>query len=236
MRELIGSMLDNDSAFGRLMTKLGVMIGANIMFVFFSMPVITIGPAFVALYHVMLKSMRGDGVINPFKEYWKAFRSNFKQSMILWGSAMLLALFFFVDFRIVYQASGFIQGFRYPLFALTVILICLLIYTSYAMAAFEDSIPHLVRNAIFLMMKNPIALVTILFFHIFPMYLTYSDPQMMPLYGFIWVTFGFGAIAKIGAAFLMPIIEPYMPVEEEDFIPDEPTEEEILEMMLKLGM
>ena len=43
MRELMSSFLSNDSAFGRLMTRCGVVIGANLMFVLFSLPVITIG-------------------------------------------------------------------------------------------------------------------------------------------------------------------------------------------------
>lgn len=236
MRELIGSMLDNESAFGRLMTRLGIIIGANLMFVFFSMPMITLGPALVALYHVMLKTLR-EGSLNPFSEYWKAFRANFKQSMIFWVITLFLGIFFFVDFRIVFQTVGFIHALRYPMFAMAVVFICLFIYTCYAMAAFEDSIPHLVRNGVYLMMKNPLGLITILFFHTFPLYLTYSDPQMMPLYGFVWVSFGFGLVALIGAAFLLPIMEPYLiPTEEEDSYSQEPSEEEVLEMMLKLGM
>ncbi|MCD7843485.1 MAG: YesL family protein, partial [Clostridiales bacterium] len=77
MAEMFRGFLSNDSAFGRLMTRLGIIIAANIMFAIFSLPVVTIGASYVALYHVMFKTLRGDGVINPFKQFWIGFKTNF---------------------------------------------------------------------------------------------------------------------------------------------------------------
>ena len=64
------------------MTHCGVAIGANLMFVLFSLPVITTGAAWTALEYTMLRAERGDGVINPFKEFWKGFKATWKQSTI----------------------------------------------------------------------------------------------------------------------------------------------------------
>ncbi|MCD8189212.1 MAG: YesL family protein, partial [Clostridiales bacterium] len=69
MAEMLQGFLSNESAFGRLMTRLGIIIAANVMFMIFSLPVFTVGAAYVALYHVMFKTLRGDGVINPFKQF-----------------------------------------------------------------------------------------------------------------------------------------------------------------------
>ena len=73
MRERIGSFLSNESSFGKFMTKFGIIVCANLMFVLFSLPMVTIGASYVALYHVMLKTLRGDGVLNPFKQLFKVF-------------------------------------------------------------------------------------------------------------------------------------------------------------------
>ena len=43
MNTLMQGFLDNDSFFGRFMTKLGIIIAANIMFVLLSIPFFTIG-------------------------------------------------------------------------------------------------------------------------------------------------------------------------------------------------
>ena len=45
MRERINAFLSNESSFGKLMTKLGIIIGANLMFALFSLPVFTVGAA-----------------------------------------------------------------------------------------------------------------------------------------------------------------------------------------------
>ena len=49
MNNMVQGFLDNDSFFGRFMTKLGIIIAANIMFVLLSIPFFTIGAGFSAL-------------------------------------------------------------------------------------------------------------------------------------------------------------------------------------------
>ena len=258
VHELLSGILSNESSFGRLMTRCGVIIGANLMFILFSFPVVTAGAAYVALYHVMFKALRGDGVINPFKQFWIGFKSNFKQATIAWICVLALLLLGFMDLRICMDAGGVIAAFRYPLYALGVGLCIIVIYLLPTMAAFQDTIPHLIRNSLFFAFRKPHKLLVMLFFNVFPMYLTYSDLQMMPLYAFLWCFFGFGAIAMLDAYLLLPEFKPYLPLVDDcgDFILDEngekiradseaiaevsgrqeKSQEEILEEMRKLGM
>lgn len=264
MHELLSGFLSNESSFGKLMTRLGVIIGANLMFVLFSMPIITTGAAYAALYHVMLKTLRGDGVVNPFVQFWKGFRGNFKQATITWVFALLLIGFGYVDLKICEQAGGMIALFRYPLYALGIILAVVLLYLYPTMAAFADTLPHLIRNGVYFALHKPWKVPIIAFFNIFPLYLTYTDPQMGPLYAFIWCFFGFGSIVLLGATLLLPDFKPYLPLVDAcgDFILDEEdeklwadspaeeiaaasagsaaghekTEAEMLEEMMKLGM
>ena len=212
MNELIGGFLSNESSFGRTMTKIGIIVGANLMFVFFSLPVVTIGASYVALYHVMLKTLRGDGVLNPFVQFWKGFRSNFKQGMIVGILAIVLAIFFYMDFQIVAQMSGGIAMIRYALWVLVGILMVAFLFLLPTMAAFADTIPNLLRNGIYFAMHKPLKTLVILFFDIFPLYLTYTDVQSQPLYAFVWFFFGFGALAMLGATLLLPEFKPYLPI------------------------
>lgn len=109
MREIIGSFLSNDSRFGKLITKIGIIIGANLMFVLFSLPVFTTGAAFTGLHTVMLKTLRGDGVVNPFKQFWIGFKTNFKQATITWILFLFLIAFGYWDVSICRQATGFMN-------------------------------------------------------------------------------------------------------------------------------
>ena len=106
MRDQINAFLSNDSSFGKLMTKIGIIIGANLMFVLFSLPVVTMGAAWTALCHVMLKTLRSDGVLNPFRQFWVGFRGNFKQATIAWIAALALVAFGYVDVQICLGADG----------------------------------------------------------------------------------------------------------------------------------
>ena len=258
MQEQINAFLSNDSSFGRLMTRLGIIIGANLMFVLFSLPVVTAGAAWAALCHVMLKVLRGDGVLNPFRQFWAGFRGNFRQATVVWIAALALAAFGFFDIRVCLNASGFVSDMRYAIYVLGVLMVIVLIYLFPVMAAFEDSLPHLLRNSVFFAMKKPWKLPILLFFHVFPMFLTYTDAQMLPLYAFLWVLFGFGAVAMLDARLMLPEFRPYLPLVDScgDFILDEngrrlmpdgqaaaagdaggeKTEQEILDEMRKLDM
>lgn len=212
MKQFLQGFLDNDSVFGRLMTRFGIVIGANLMFVFFSLPVVTIGASYVALYHVMLKTLRGDGVLNPFVHFWQGFKSNFKQATIYWVIFLALFAFGYVDVRFCQQmGGGVLQYFLYALYAMGIIVVTVTVFLFPVMAAFADTIPHLIRNAVYFALQKPFRLMVMLFFNVFPLYLTYTDPQMMPLYGFMWVMFGYGAIALLGAKLLLPSFQVYLP-------------------------
>ena len=265
MHELINGLISNESTFGRLMTRLGIVIGANLCFVLFSLPVVTTGASLAALYHVMLKVLRGDGVLNPFKTFWKGFKSNFRQGTIAFLIFGALLIFLLMDLYICRQAGGVIGAMQYPLYALCFVLILLALFLFPTMAAFEDSLPGLLRSSLYFALKTPWKTLVIAFFDLFPLYLTYTDAQYGPLYAFIWFFFGFGALALLGAYLLLPMYRPYLYEVDDsgDFILDEngqrikssalpldnpsgtqtqslsvheKSEEEILEEMKKLGM
>lgn len=216
MGERLQTFLDNDSTFGRLMTRCGIIIAANLMFLLFSMPVVTIGASYTALYHVMLKTLRGDGVINPFKQFWAGFKSNFKQATIYWIVLLALVVFGYADVTICRQAGGILQYFMYAIYALGMIALTITLHMFPVMAAFRDSILHLMRNALFFAVKKPVRTLILLFFNVFPLYLTYTDAQMQPLYAFIWCFFGFGALAMLGSYMLLPDFKIYLPEVDEN--------------------
>ena len=258
MRERINAFLSNESSFGKLMTKLGIIIGANLMFVLFSLPVLTLGAGWAALCHVMLKTLRGDGVLNPFKQFWLGFKANFRQATVVWLLTLALGFLGWLDVRFLLHQGGAMVNFRYAIYAVGLVLLIGVIYVFPVMVAFANKLPVLFRSAYYFALKNPLKLIVLLFFHVFPLYLTYTDAQMLPLYAFLWTFFGFGAIAMLTAKLLLPQFKPLLPLVDDagDFILDEngtplmPGQEdqipgegageksqaEILEEMKKLGM
>ena len=243
MGRFIYGIFQNDSAFGQLMTRIGMIIGANLMFVVFTLPVVTALPAAVALYHVMLRVLRSDGVLNPFKEFWIGFRSNWRQSLVYEIGLVMFGVLCYADLRFCMQAGGVFVYFRYAIVVLAIAAVIVTVYLLPVMAAFADTIPHLMRNAVFFAARKPWKIPVLVFFDVFPLYLTYTDPQTLPLYAFIWVTVGFGAVAMIGSSLLvrdfakfLPAVEDETAKQEEESGEGEEKAKKSLDEMKKLGM
>ena len=228
MNTWLQGFLDNDSFFGRFMTKLGIIIAANIMFIIFSLPFFTIGAGLTALYHVMFKTLRSGGVVNPFKQFWIGFKTNFKQATAAWLIFVFLMGFLTVDLQICAQAEGVIAGMRFVIYVIGAVIIFLYLYLLPTMAAFEDKLINLVKNAMAFLVRKPWKFAVIAFFDVFPLILTYTDLKDLPLYAFIWVLCGFGLQAMLGATLLLPEFRPFLPEVDSDgdFVADPSVDED----------
>ena len=177
MRERINAFLSNESSFGRLMTKLGIIIGANLMFVLFSMPVLTLGAAWAALDHVMLKTLRGDGVLNPFKQFWIGFKSNFRQATIAWLIALAVLALGWLDVRFLLHMGGPMVNFRYAVYGVGAVLLIGLIYLFPTMAAFSNKLPVLFRSGYYFALKSPCGSSSCCFSTCFPCFSPIPTPR-----------------------------------------------------------
>ena len=231
------------------MTRCGIIIACNLLFVLLSLPMVTLGPAWCAMSHVFLRTLRGDGELNPLREFWKGLRSNFRQSLLCWLVIAFLLAFLFLE---IYWCGQFGGVFRY--FRLGLVMIAAAVFLIAVYLAFRDTVPALIRHSLYFAFHKPLYLAVILFFHIFPMYLTYSDLQNLPLYAFLWCFFGFGAVGMLTASLLVREFAPFLPMvdvcgdiienpEDEVLWTDgergaapEKSDAEILEEMRKLGM
>ena len=216
MRDWINSFLSNDSTFGKTMTKIGIIIGANLLFVIVSLPVVTIGAAWAALLHVMFKVLRGTETLNPFRMFWTGLKQNWKQATIVWLIMMALGFLGWVDIRFLAHQGGAMVNFRYAVYAAGVVLLIGAIYVFPVMVAFSNRLPVLFRSAYYFAFRKPLKLIVLLFFYVFPMLLTYLDAQLMPLYAFIWTFFGFGAIGMLTAKLLVSDFEPLLPLVDDE--------------------
>jgi uncharacterized membrane protein YesL len=211
MGNRIAAFFDNDSPFGRLMNKCGIVIAANLMFLAFSIPIVTIGASMCGMYQVMLKMRRGDGDINPFKQFWTGFKGNFKQATVAWLIALVLFLFGFADYQICRAATGGISNLQFVFLALGIIWAFVVIYLFPTMTAFENKLGKLLLNAVFFVVKNPLKAILVVLLHALPVAITYLDVGMQPLFAFVWAFFGFGLIAFVASKLLLSEFEPYLP-------------------------
>ncbi|MBQ5867931.1 MAG: YesL family protein, partial [Lachnospiraceae bacterium] len=72
-------LFSTDNPVWRAMDRMGDLMILNFLFIFFSIPIVTIGASTTALYTMTFKLLdETEG--NLVKNYFKAFKNNFKQA------------------------------------------------------------------------------------------------------------------------------------------------------------
>ena len=168
----------------------------NVLFLVSSIPIITIGPALAALYHVTGRIQRDEGSI--WKDYWSAFCSNFKQATTIWlillVSGMLIgfSVLFYIQFS---QVNGIV--------ALVLAVIGVFPWLAIAawvfplQARFDNSISNTIKNALicgFLCFPRTLVATIINFF---PVVILLFAPGFFPFLVMLWLIIGFSATAAI---------------------------------------
>lgn len=225
------SFFDNDSVFGRLMTRCGIVIAANLLFILFSIPVLTIGASWTALHYTMMKMLR-EKEINPFKTFWSSFRREFKQSTLAFLAAAVFLGVLMLELFWCSQFTGVLSWFTYGLLAILLAMIVLIIYLFPVMAAFCGKLKQHIQASLYFAIHRPLDLVLIAAVHILPMAITYLDLKRMPLYAFLWFFAGFAAVAVFTDSMLMKQFLPYLESGTEGA--PKKTDKDILEEMKQL--
>lgn len=79
----MGKLFSYDSGIIRTLNKIVDCVFLNFLWILFSIPIVTAGAATTALYYTANKVIRHDRS-HVWREFWHAFKTNFKQSTIVW--------------------------------------------------------------------------------------------------------------------------------------------------------
>ena len=139
-----------DNVIVRALNKICDMVCLNVLWLICCIPIVTIGASTTALYTVMLKMVRNEeGYI--FRGFFKAFKSNFKQSTIIWIVILLLGIVCWIDFQVAGMIPGTAGLVMRSIFTLVgFILLSVINYIFPLTARYENSIRATSRNALIL--------------------------------------------------------------------------------------
>jgi len=137
-----------DSPLMRFLTKIADLMVLNILFCVTSIPLITIGASWTALYSVTLKMVRDEeGSVS--RSYFRSFRQNFRQATLLWLGVLVVLALLVLDIRVLNGMSeGTAPGlFRVGVEILALLGIMVLQYLFPSLARFEASLADTLKNA-----------------------------------------------------------------------------------------
>lgn len=156
-------MFRSDNLFSRFMNTLFDVICIGILWILFSLPLLTSGAATTAAYYAMAKSVRfKTGYAH--REFWRSFRLNLKQSVPLSALQILAGGILTVDIWYVWNnESKWNNGLFMVLLLVLFILTGISIYSWPLLSRFEKNNSELIKTAVVLLFRYlPVTLLIIM--------------------------------------------------------------------------
>ncbi|MBQ1193791.1 MAG: DUF624 domain-containing protein [Lachnospiraceae bacterium] len=135
-------------------SKLGSAFLLSILWTVTSLPVITIGASNAAIYYVMLKIF-DEKDVKVVREYFKAFKENFKRATLIWIPLLLIILVGLVDVYICMLIGGYLGFVGAILFLCAeIVLVLFMIYVFPLVGRFENTLKQTVKNGLLMPIKH----------------------------------------------------------------------------------
>ena len=172
------------------LTKLYECIVLSLLWILTSVPVITMGAASAALYYTANKVIK-NGIGHVSQEYWKMFKSIFKQATLTWLAAMALIILLCLEMWFINAmlASGGSELWIYVGFTVILAMVLILLWLQYVfpyMARFEDSFGRTVKNTVILCVahffRSLLLLLVLMLAIVIPMIITVLMPVALALF------------------------------------------------------
>ncbi len=174
----------------------------NVLWVICSVPIITIGASTTALYTVMLKIVKNEeGYIA--RDFFKAFRENFKQSTAIWLVFLLLGIILIVDYSALVLMPERVAGILRVLFLIMgVLLISGAVYAFALQARFVNTVKNTLKNAAILVFARLPFTVLIIVFTLAPVIATFLTVQTIVIGFSLWLFIGAALVAWLNSLLL----------------------------------
>lgn len=187
-------IIDPNSPLIQALGKLSDIVFCNIMFVIFSLPIVTIGASSAALYSCVQKLIqdREDDLI--VKDFWRGFKANFVQATVIWLLVLVVMVFLAAFYFVASQMLDVLgRAYLLPFFLLAFFLLCGYQYLFPIQARYRLKVREVIKNAFLLSLAAlPWTLLSILLL-VLSLLLTFKMMSFdMGL--FIWAMVGFGLL------------------------------------------
>jgi len=182
----------------------------NIIFIITCLPIVTIGASVTALYTVTFKVIsHEDGHV--IRRYFNSWKSNFKQSTIVWLFELGMMLVLYVDTRlcVIYNFS-----FKLPVIII-IMLVSILVGISTLfifpiIAKFDVSIKNMFINSLCIPFSDIFAMITIIAINIIPIVIALYSTQFFSVWCYLVIMGWFAMIAYFSSFFFNKIFSKFI--------------------------
>ncbi len=147
-----------DSPLMGALMKIGDLLCLSVLWLVFSLPILTIGASSAALYAAVYHCLRR-GKPGLWKHFWNAFRENFKRSTLAWLIELAVLAVFFLDaavFRSIRLSGGAMGGLYWAALFLEAVALTWTAYVAAYAARFNGTVRDVLRFGLVLLRLHPL--------------------------------------------------------------------------------
>ena len=148
-------MFDYEGSFYHYTGKVCDIMILSILWLLGSLPVITVGASFSALYAAASRSVRRN-IGSVVSEYWKSYKRELKKSMLLWGIFAGAIFILLLNLGIIWGITdGLFRLFLLMLYGMILsIVITAMSYTFPALSRFEMEWKWFIKLSFYMVFRN----------------------------------------------------------------------------------
>ena len=199
-------MFGIDSKFYEVVSRIADLVVVNLLFVLCSLPIITIGASTTALYGVTKKMAENrEGYI--FRNYFRLFKENFKQSTIMWIILLLLALIPTID---SFEKTIVTTALKGLMLAAALAILFVFLYAMALQSTFENTIKNTLKNAFLMGIGHFPWTLLIVFITLLPIILLVLLGRSAGSVVYVMLFVGFAVLAYLNSYIFNRIFKRYM--------------------------
>lgn len=152
----MGKIFAYDSPLIQSINKIVDCVFLSLLWLLFSIPVITLGASTSALYYTVNKVIHHNRS-HVFREFWSSFKSSFKQSTIVWLILLVLIYVLGIDCIYVYRLSVAGKTSMWiiaPFVATAVVATMWAFYVFAYIARFHNNLKSIMKNSLFFVIRH----------------------------------------------------------------------------------
>ena len=197
---------DPDGPLMTTLSRFADIVLCNLMFVLFCLPIFTVGASLTALFACMQQLVYEEGRDNGliFRDFWLAFRRNFKQATILWLICLLIIVFLAAYYWVVQSLAGaYGKVYQVTFYLLVLLFLFGFLYIFPLQARFENAVRNTLRNAWLLSVAALPWTVLSLLLVVAAVYVSFvMNPAAVDTFVYLWAACGFALIAYLQSFFI----------------------------------
>ena len=148
------ALLSMDSKFMRFMDQFVDLVLLNLLWLVFSLPLVTVGAATAAASSVILRGLDNEAPA-LFRTFWAEFRRNFPRATGIWVLEAVALYALWLDGQLVFGASDPSLVLLCVSIVSAVFVFCAFVYAYPLTARFENTLVKTLQNSVLLSFRYP---------------------------------------------------------------------------------